>query len=100
VTVALARAGTPLALAFLLRGAARRFLAFGAVKIAPVAALAFIVGAAGFLQRDRESLAAVLTLPPLPPRPLLSSPCLNSCMTLPGDPPLAGRCGRHAMSPL
>lgn len=87
-----------LALTFLLRGAARSLLVFSATKIALVAALAFAFGVTGFLQRYRDRLAAALTLPPLPPRPLLSSPCLNSCRTLPVPPPLPRRCRRHLMS--
>jgi hypothetical protein len=65
-----------LAFAFLLSGTALRFLAFGPAQIALVGRIALISGIAGFVQGDGNRLPLTL-----PPRPLLSSPCLNSCIT-------------------
>ena len=48
--------------AFLLAGAAARFLAFGAPQIAAIAALAFILGGASFLQRNGNGLPPALDL--------------------------------------
>src|SRR5207245_3059474 len=51
-----------LAFALLLRGAAARFLGLGAPQVAAVAPLAPVLRGAGFVERDRNRLAAALDL--------------------------------------
>ena len=83
------RTDVGLAFAFLLRGPALRFLAFSAVKIAPVSTTAFIFGFAGFLQGYRNGLAPALDFAGFAAAAAFEFAVLEFMHDPAGNPPLA-----------
>lgn len=86
------RADVRPAFALLLCGASGRFLLFGAAQVALVAPSAFIFGTAGFLERDRDGLAAALDLARFAARTALEFAMAELVHDPAGNPPLARRC--------
>ena len=80
---AAARADMRLAFTLLLVGLAACFLRSDLARFLLFSTWLSNLEAPASLRAIAMAWRRLLTLPPLPPRPLLSSPCLNSCMTRP-----------------
>ena len=76
-------ANVRLALALLLAGLSARLLALAPGRVALVLRLALVFRGTRLVHRNGNSLLAAFHLAAFAAGPLLSSPCLNSCMTLP-----------------
>jgi len=72
-----------LTLALLLPGTALGLFALGSPQVATIAPVAFVFRCSGLFEGNGNGLTTALDLAASATRPLLSSPCLNSCMTLP-----------------
>ena len=90
-----ASADMRLALALLLRRTTCRLFVLGAAKIAPVAPLAFVFGAAGFLQGYRDRLATTLDLAAFSAAAALEFAVLEFMHHSAGYPTLPRGCGCH-----